>query len=222
VDCTPFGPAHIGGLMLWLKADDGITLNGPNVSSWADQSGSGNNAVQNTGGNQPLYVANGLNGEPIVRFNGSSSFMELPSGLLDNYSALTFFIVCKPILDINGGIFAPSYTNSTGLEVLSYSGGYLRINGNILNSSLFTDNVFTSSDFTYNASATSIYKNSAALVTVSGGPPLTYNGVYALGQYSGGYYAEYDVAEIIIYSSSLSDTDRQTVENYLNSKYHIY
>ena len=36
------------------------------------------------------------------------------------------------------------------------------------------------------------------------------------------YYLKGDIAEIIVYDSALSDTNRQNVESYLNSKYAIY
>jgi hypothetical protein len=47
---TPFSPSDLDSLVLWLKADAGVTKDGSNyVSSWADQSGNGNNATQATG-----------------------------------------------------------------------------------------------------------------------------------------------------------------------------
>lgn len=64
-DATTFGgsdPTTIFGssLELWLRADMGITLNGGNVSAWADQSGKGDanrNVSQGTAANQPAYNA---------------------------------------------------------------------------------------------------------------------------------------------------------------------
>ena len=39
-------------LKLWLKADAGLVLNGASVSTWQDQSGLSNNAVQSTSSSQ--------------------------------------------------------------------------------------------------------------------------------------------------------------------------
>ena len=53
---------------VWLKADAGVTLNGSNVSAWADQSTHGNDATQANSANQPLFSASvaELNGQPAV------------------------------------------------------------------------------------------------------------------------------------------------------------
>lgn len=59
-------PAMISGLLLWLRADRGITLNAGNVSEWKDQSGKGNNFAQSTPTNQPPYILNAKNGHPGI------------------------------------------------------------------------------------------------------------------------------------------------------------
>ena len=70
---TPTVPS---GLQAWYRADLGVTKDGSNnVSQWADQSGNGVHLSQNTATAQPLWVANGFNGEPTVSFNGSSDIL---------------------------------------------------------------------------------------------------------------------------------------------------
>lgn len=54
------------GLVAFFMADQGITLNGGNVSAWADVSGSGNHIAQATPGEQPQFVPNWRNGRPAV------------------------------------------------------------------------------------------------------------------------------------------------------------
>jgi len=76
----PFLPTRLPGLVLWLRADLGITLNGGNVSAWADQSGNGNHATQGTAANQPLYVSSGINGRPTVRFDGVNDVLSTTTG----------------------------------------------------------------------------------------------------------------------------------------------
>lgn len=70
-------PAELPNLALWLDADDAatITLNGTTVSQWNDKSGNGRNVTQAVAANQPTYTATGLNGKPVLTFNGTNSFM---------------------------------------------------------------------------------------------------------------------------------------------------
>lgn len=65
-------PKMLPNLKLWLRADLGVTLNGSNVSTWADQSGNGNNVTQGTANKQPLYVASDANirNKPVLDFDG--------------------------------------------------------------------------------------------------------------------------------------------------------
>ena len=47
------GPKDLSGLVIWLRADTGITKDGADkVSQWDDISGSANHATQGTAGNQ--------------------------------------------------------------------------------------------------------------------------------------------------------------------------
>ena len=67
------------GLITQLDAAAGITESGGFVSAWADQSGSGNSALQSTGDSQPLLVT-GVTpaGTPAIDFDGTD-FMDIGS-----------------------------------------------------------------------------------------------------------------------------------------------
>jgi hypothetical protein len=66
-------------LNLWLAADDAatLTLNGTAVTQWNDKSGKGRHALQATAASQPTYTANGLNGLPVVSFDGVNDFLQI-------------------------------------------------------------------------------------------------------------------------------------------------
>ena len=70
---TISSPIPTTNLVMWLRADEDITLNGSNVSNWGDASGNNNAASQSNSSYQPAYVTNALNGLPVVRFSSSGT-----------------------------------------------------------------------------------------------------------------------------------------------------
>jgi hypothetical protein len=54
----------------WVQADRGVTVAGGFATAWADQTGNGWHFAE--GVNPPAYLAMGLNGRPVVDFNGTS------------------------------------------------------------------------------------------------------------------------------------------------------
>ena len=70
------------GLQLRLRADAGVTTNGSGgVTQWADQShnpnlaGQANFAEQTNNAAPPTLVADALNGEPVLHFDGASNIL---------------------------------------------------------------------------------------------------------------------------------------------------
>jgi hypothetical protein len=71
-------PADVTGLRLWLKADAITGLSdGAAVGTWSDSSGLGNDATEGTGGFQPTYQTNEVNGLPCVRFDGTDDRLSI-------------------------------------------------------------------------------------------------------------------------------------------------
>lgn len=101
---TPFKlspPAGIPGLVLWLRADLGVfkdtggtqpcTADGDALALWKDQSGHGNDFII---GSAPTYKTNILNGNPIIRWAGSTQYL-FCNGPLNALSAWTMYFVIK-------------------------------------------------------------------------------------------------------------------------------
>ncbi len=211
----PFSPADLPNLALWLKADAGITKDGSNyVSAWADQSGNGNNATQGSGLAQPLWVDGVLNNKPVLRFDGVNDFMQFN----EISNARTLFFVIKhdklvnyeypPLLghptkyDFHGN-------NGTGLLIFSFY-----TSPNILNGSGYVNGIYTAPS---NIQFPFTYKTITLITTGNVYAQYITNDRNIAGRIWKGEYAE-----IIIYSSVLSDINRQAVENYLKSKYGHY
>src|SRR5687767_8722044 len=66
------------GLSLWLRADVGTTTNATgNVTTWQDQSGNANHALQPEETMAPLLVPGALNSKPVLRFDGTDDFLDV-------------------------------------------------------------------------------------------------------------------------------------------------
>lgn len=67
------------GLQVWLSADgvdpaDPTQVDGSgNVQQWNDLSGNNNHASNTTETQRPAYIANAMNGKPVLRFTESNS-----------------------------------------------------------------------------------------------------------------------------------------------------
>ena len=223
------------GLSLWLKADAGVTLSGSDVTSWADQSGNGNNA-SSAAGTRPTLVSNTLNSKPILRFNGTGQQMSLTSSI--GGTEYTIVIVCKNndnelgsmflwTTDENYGLYIGVLTDETFNEdarnkfLLSEADAGGGGEGSVLAwSSASANNNFFIGTATQNGGGKA-YLNGAG-GTNSLGTFSASNLFNLIGGYGFGYELDGDVAEIIAYNRVLTTPERQQVEQYLNSKYQIY
>ncbi len=77
-------------------------------SLWVDESGNEHDMAQLTGANQPLGVANALDGFTGSLFDGSTDFMNIPDNTdMDQTGDLTFVVVMKTT-DADGIVYAQS------------------------------------------------------------------------------------------------------------------
>lgn len=211
-----FMPNDISGLQMWLSADTGITLMGSNIQQWADRSGNGKNAIQNTPLDQPLLITNVniLNGFPVVQFNGTSARMLVDS----NLNLGSVFVV----LNWNGGstfteencilsrqVYVPgSRFKARGAGFQSMYADYVEV----FNTASRT---FINSIQTLSFAPLVNYKILSATIF-----PLSFPNLVIGMEESTTFRAwEGDIAEIIIYSDSLTPAQRQQVEQYLSNKY---
>jgi hypothetical protein len=67
-DAAPFSVASLSTLVLWLDSSKIAADAAINVSTWADQSSKGNNAVQSDGSAQPTFDGAGVGGKPGLYF----------------------------------------------------------------------------------------------------------------------------------------------------------
>jgi hypothetical protein len=100
-------------LALWLKADAGVSADGSgNVSAWSDQSGNANDAFAPAQG--PLLVANGFNGKPVLRYDGTNAY------LAANHSASLAIVADLAICAV---MQFTDYSDANGNEICGKTGG---------------------------------------------------------------------------------------------------
>ncbi len=221
-----FTPDSLPNLTLWLKADAGITQIAGSVSNWADISGNGYDASQNTTGNQPSIIyPSELCGKPALHFDGSND--SLRGGIIPNLgqSSITLFIVAKATtLSGNPRPFF-AINKSTNGFVFRISAGTVQlknfnatVNGGTYNTQ------YNLLEVTKNFGVVdSLFKNgiqlgtpSAAAAAVGAFVDSFYNIGKSMNEVS---FFSGDIAEIILYRSALLTPERQRVEKYLEDKY---
>lgn len=222
-----FTPKNLYGLKLWLDATQ--TPVGA-VSSWADQSGNGNNATQGTGANQPVCTTNQQNGNNAVLFDGindslsmSSALFTVPTG--DN----TTFAVAKITATTGGSQFVLSYIQSgvatrSSLVFPNVAGQILFNNNNNSGNIISTGNLTTNFNI-INALrlgvAQSLSINNGAAVSNNNATSVTPINVGIIGSTEGSGFFAGAMAEIIIYNRALSSAEIIAINRYLSQKWGI-
>jgi hypothetical protein len=119
-----FAPTDVPNLELWLDGRDLVGADGAAIATWTKRAGAtGINATQATGARQPLIKsgANGLNGQPVARFDGVNDFML--STLNAGSTGFTIYIVGRTggttqsygVLVGSGGQNGQTFNPTTGI-----------------------------------------------------------------------------------------------------------
>lgn len=231
-----------GTPLVHLKADQANLVLGAGgaVSQWNDLSGLGNNFFQTDGNRQPTFVDGALGGRGVVRFDGSTDWLDVGAGLvLPDALPFTFFAVThnatNPLALFDSapaaqntfrfGAFGPPFPNpnnavefwdrSPAVAVsLNASGSVLSLRGYDNAGGNRVMEVREISALGMN-SVSATGNTNPVVFGGSGGPNIGTINNGGNGFYNG------DLAELIIYSGQLSSTDVEAVENYLRNEYAI-
>ncbi len=229
-------PSLVGNAVLWLKADTGVLTDSDGVTTWADQSQSGltceNGTLAGHDGtvtsgpaiSHPSYKARGQGGRPSVTFNGSGGGGTAENSIFCNGNSIasstgfTVITVTNGTADGSDGwvVSDTNYAFSAGTTPTTLTG---TLNGPSSTSvSASTSSALGSNQIvTYEFSLTSNQIFVAGQNSSSSTGSLTSRNTG--GDFQIGRRLVGDISEIIIFSSVLSDSDRQTVECYLGTKY---
>lgn len=212
----------VPGPSLWLRGDDAPNSASPgtSVALWPDVSGNGNDATQATVSSQPTGLSNQINGHAAVVGDAIDDFLAVAFLTTVNrtiFIAHQYVSSQDALLDdytINTG--ALSYRQSSGALIGLYSGGP---DLNVTTSSPVSAAPIVLT-YIFNGASSSIFINGALGVVGDAGTPKT-NGITIFSRAGGTSNIGAKIYEILIYSSVLSDANRQTVQAYLGAKYAI-
>lgn len=227
--------APVAGMSLWLTSSVGVLdssgnpcTDGVGVKTWQDQSGNGFNATQATSGNQPLFKTAIVNGKPIIRFNGTTSWLSHVFTIPSAASIFAAFSGGSPISPNTYSVLFEGTPPSSALHsrVDAYqTGSVVAISSSTTFSSSYSASSFSIGTFTNNGTAVTLTMNANA---TQSGTISIYSGDSfdrrSIGSDANGLLAflNGDIAEIIVYSSLLSTANQNSNRAYLDSLYAVY
>jgi hypothetical protein len=212
---SSFLPSYVSGLIGWWDASKITGLSdGDAISQWDDLSVKDNHLVQATANYKPLYKTNILNGLPCVRFDGiddalrTTGVMNMRSGfVVSRYGASGNYPNYKGLLGhVVTGTIDIMLMNSGNTMLYANNQAYNNCwrNGSKTNDTAPIDSWQTLAFVTSNA-------NNSYFMAV--GEDDNRNAArFWLG----------DIAEIGIYNTTITTTDRENIELYLKNKYGHY
>jgi hypothetical protein len=219
---------EISNLQVWLDAADSSTITDTanDVSQWDDKSGTNNNALQAVALDQPTTNINTINGLNVIFFDGVDHFMSYDQSILENTSLSIFIVEQRLSNPASTAILSGFGTQNQQVDFLYTSNGTsLRVAfgtlGNV--SGTVTANT-TPRLISYTHDATNgnfLYLDKTLLGSNTGSTP-DMPGPATQGQIARRDSATHyhgNIAEIIIYDKELNTSERQSVENYLSTKW---
>lgn len=219
------------------------------VARWQDKSGNGRHFTQSSSSRQPLRTTAVQNSRNVLRFDGSDDYL-VGGDYLDitgNQSVTIFVVLKRAAQNVTHEVInkygRPESTNAgnadNGILFQVTSANKPRINATDGNNNTIVDTVaaFDASSFTALAwkltsgsfASASVFVNGQSVSTSTPKSTLqsltdtSYEWRIGISRFSASFYDPFngDIAEIIMYDSALSDTNRQAVENYLLAKWGI-
>ena len=223
-----FSPSSITGCQLWLDGADAttITLTGANITTWSDKSGSANHMntlAPSSGTGLWPTVGTSINGLSTVKFLSQTGINQ--STTLNNVKNL-FWVgrIAAPDSGTGGQLYF-LLGHDSSYEWCGDSYGSTFMNTSYAQSGIYNaspTSLFTSdARATTNATFSSVYfptSPNVSLLSVAGITGSTaYQGLCYDRTAHNGWCG--DLAEVIIYSTALTLSQRQQVEGYLAWKW---
>ncbi|SKC85616.1 T9SS type A sorting domain-containing protein [Ohtaekwangia koreensis] len=238
------GPAGIGAsdgsstLELWLDIDKGITTtnntgsggSATDVTNWADQSGNGLN-MTGAGTAVPEFITSFVNGHGAMQFVQSNFERLNLSNTITSITASdnrTFLYVFKFTGNLNNcEIMGPSSGESVDYGTFTVTNDRLRLRNGANNAysaiNSVTQDAWHVGTLSKNGTAVNAWNDNTNILNTTGTfLDWAVSNAYDLGaaNFSGRSF-QGEIAELIIYSTSINTAQRIILNNYLAAKYNI-
>lgn len=226
-----FSPTDISGLVAWYDFSDittlfqdsarttPVTADADPIGGVTDKSGSANHLGQGTASKRPTYKTAIQNSKSVGRFDGSDDYLSI-SPAIAIASVKTVLVAVKATTQ-DSSLFGSSTANT---QIRFTSSGAFKLN------------TWSGSDHRSDALATSVgnwlvaefviteayYENGTARGTDIVPPAAEIDYVGRIQTSSTQFFMNGDIAEMLIYNSVLSASNRQLVESFLNTKWAVY
>lgn len=209
-----------------------LPADGTAMGAWVDLA-AGRAVVQATSARQPVFRTSAIGGKPAFQFDGISTFFDADLDI--NASVLpdvTLVVVVQHIAgdthpysgvwgaDLGGwGRFMSAV--GTGGSGVSNGGGFTAVTGlNTAATPLVVTTILAGST----ANGSTAYVNGTLGATFTGSTNtndtrLSIGSLNGPNHFASGYQEYGYIAEVLVYGAALGDTDRQTVETALATKY---
>ncbi len=219
----PSSPAPGGvaeGLKLWLKADAGVVQDSGKVNAWIDQSSNGYifTAI-GASTTRPNWQADFMNQQPAISISATQHGLAAPSQFNHDTSDYTFLAVFQ---QTNGDYFIDNL-NTVRFKLNNGPLGLYRQNDYRLLGFNTTDSVLQTWRFADGDNPeTAVFRQGAVIASDNAYAPMTLTNNFRIGsRYALEDFSNFEgkVAELIVYSRSLTEAERQQVESYLAGKY---
>ena len=225
-----FKPTSIAACSLWLDGADpagnGIVPAAGNLATWVDKSSAANNATAGTSV-YPQYNTGFLNNLGVVGLTNAADYFTVANNL--NSASLTYILLVKPTAANTGskcGFLStdtPSlYGRSIALNNMVFEIEYY--NGFALTSVTTNSSTWYIVSVVFNGTSSITLSYNGIISTYAGSGTGTNSAGLVIGSYNSAssyttYNANFYLAEAIVYSSALSQTQYQQVEAYLAQKW---
>lgn len=231
--------AGITNLTLWMKANQGVTVAGSNVTQWADQSGNGHVFTEGVAANQPI-ISSFQNYNPLVNFvssdkleDGSAAISSMSAGReyfgftkAANTGVLVYFGQ-NPAVNQANFSYAQTNVKYSGSPLYaseahnSYTNNAFPTIANIssANGALSDDINFSFNDGDFSPTVTYLWGTPPYTIT----PNIDFLTIGAKRTTTGSFnnYLSGQIGDIVTFGKVLNDSERKNVRSYLAIKYGV-